>query len=162
MSCGAQRQNSPSTTQPVLQWYLCVGRMCPPVIVELWLLWTCWVELTLKLTSCEDWSQLQMIWYVRLQRAESLWWVSHACWGHPLGVSVVEPLGRGSGAGLVWLPLVLALRPLCRSYNVSWAEAGCCFCLAWGCLGRVMMRADFSYFFCQTWGYLVGTNVSWS
>ena len=106
----------------------CIDHVRPPFVVEPWLLFACqWVGLTLRLTGCEDWTQLP--WEL------NTW--SRICPCRVLVLMETTLWVLMGGASL-------------------WYKAGCQVCWFWSLLGRAQMQTEVSHCLCSAQGHLVG------
>lgn len=131
--------------------------VCSHIIVEPWLLLECqWVELTFRLTGCEEWLRLQLMgcfvgsWP---QGANSFKQGSGACRVYLLGVPFLELTGWCSAVVWSWLPGVLVLGLLGRDSgagpdqetqgplvgSTKWSAVCSCQCWALRQLGKTVL-----------------------
>lgn len=117
----------PNCTVSLVTWTMCsrsvpyMGYVCPPVVVEPWLLLAHhWVFLILSLTGCEGWPWLQQTSLTTQSSCFSR--TSGVIWSQPLGLLVLGPLVRVSGVGRGQPPLVPGLGPdgRCCKMIPSW------------------------------------------
>lgn len=138
---GASAQSSPIVTRARYSRSVpCVGCMCPPVLVGLWLLWAHqWVWLTLSwlaVGTSHDFSEAIM------------WWLDPQTWHH---------------FNRVLVPAVAACQ-MCQLWShldggLMQSQACCLVCHIWSHFGESLVQDKAAHWSCQVWRHLRATTV---